>query len=100
MPISSDDYFNIPIHEISKSTAEDEISRLRRLWQAGINQLFVDAFSNSKKATSIRLKKYAKAFVRLDNPAFMNMCEIACLNPIKVYESFKRIESGRSELID
>ncbi len=100
MQISSNCYYNIPIHEITKSTAEDELLRLRKVWRAGVNQLFVDAFSKSKKTTSIKLKKEARSFVRMNNRSFINMCEIAYLDPRKVYESFKKIERGQLELID
>ncbi len=96
MKVVQDKFYQIPVHEISKSAAEDELTKYRALWRAAVMQLFTDAFSTSKKKRNFKFKRMAKAFVRLHNPNFIALCEMAYYDPAKVVEHFKRLE--REEL--
>ena len=81
----------VPIHEIGKSEAEMELSCYKALWMSVVNQLFIDIATNSKNTKSFKAKKLAKAYVRLSNPNFIMICELANLDPVKVVENFRSL---------
>jgi len=91
-----DNFQHLPIHEISKSGAEDELKRYRALWRAAVMQLFTDAFSTTTKKRNFKFKRMARAFVRLHNPSFVTLCELAYYEPSEVVRHFRRLE--REEL--
>jgi hypothetical protein len=91
MGLYKDKFSCLPVHEIGKSEAEMELSGYRALWMSVVNQLFVDLTTNSKNTRSFRNKKFAKSYVRLNNPSFIMICELANLDPVKVVENFRSL---------
>jgi predicted alpha-1,6-mannanase (GH76 family) len=84
-------FLNTPF-TITAETAETENRRIRSLWRAALNQVFIDAFSKSKKQRNVKVKKVAKAFVSMRNYNFKFMCDLACYDAKMVYDQFKRLE--------
>ena len=91
MGVYKDKFGCLPVHEIGKSEAEMELSGYRALWMSVVNQLFVDLTTSSKKTRSFRNKRFAKSYVRLSNPSFIIICELANLDPVKVVENFRSL---------
>jgi hypothetical protein len=91
MGFNNEKYSCIPVHEIGKSEAEMELSRYRTFWMSVVNQLVVDVTTNSKNKKIFKVKRLAKAYVRLSNPSFIMICELANLDPVKVVENFRSL---------
>jgi hypothetical protein len=89
-------YFDL----LTSETAEIQTLRYRTLWRAALNQVFIDAFSNSKKRRNFKIKRLAKAFVCMQNQNFKFMCEMACYDPYMVFKHFKLLEKGKYRLGD
>ena len=75
---------------------EDQLDKIRLLWQSVVTEAFFSIKTKSKKKDAVLYKLRALKWVNLKNRDFILVCELAGIDPFFVYNKFLKVrEDGR-----